>query len=154
VQRAMRALAATLKEALGASAGDRGKALEDILRARETLRQRLGTADYRYLEFQLWQEGVARYVEYATARAAAKVDAPSPEFQRLTDYEPYSRIADRWMVSLQRELEEMDLERQRRVAFYPVGAAIALVLDWNRPDWKERYSQQRFTLASQLRAER
>ena len=154
VQRAMRVLAATLKQALDAPVDERGKSLKDILAARDTLRRRLGAADYRYFEFQLWQEGVARYIEYATARAAAKLDAPSPEFRRLPDYEPYKMTAEHWMASLRRELAEMDLKQQRRVAFYPVGAAIALVLDWNGPGWRDTYSEQRFTLASQLRAGR
>ncbi|HEY9013605.1 MAG TPA: hypothetical protein VIM84_00905, partial [Gemmatimonadales bacterium] len=154
VQRAMRTLAAELKDALDAPVDDRAKSLEKILDARETLGRLLSAADYRYFEFQLWQEGVARYIEYASARAAARLDAPSAEFQRLADYEPYSKTAERWMASLRRELAEMDLKNMRRVAFYPLGAAIALVLDWNRPDWKETYSQQRFTLASLLRENR
>jgi hypothetical protein len=76
------------------------------------VRTRLAPSDYRYLEFQLWQEGVARSIEYAAARAAA-----------------------------------------RRIAFYLLGAAIALLLDNTRSGWKRTYTEQPFTLAARLSAD-
>jgi hypothetical protein len=47
---------------------------------------------------------------------------------------------------LRRELEQLDLAERRRVAFYPLGAAWALLLDQTRPDWKRIYARQPFTL--------
>ena len=113
---------------------------------RDSLRTILSAADYRYLEFQLWQEGTARFTEYAAARAAAESGEPSAEFQTLPDYQPYRQAADAGLRSLRRELENLDLARQRRVAFYPVGAALALLLDESRPDWKRAYIRHPFRL--------
>jgi hypothetical protein len=151
VQRAVRALATALGHALDAVPADRSNALKAVVRARDTLRGRLAPADYRYFEFQLWQEGVARYIEYASARAAAAEPAkPSPAFESLADYEPYSRAAAEARGGLRRELEQLALGRQRRIAFYPIGAAVALLLEETRPDWKQAYGRRPFALAALL----
>lgn len=153
VQRAMRSLAAALARALEARPNDRRVALRDAVAARDTLRSRLTDADYRYLEFQLWQEGTARFIEYAAARAAAGAGEPPAAFRMLPDYEPYGSAAERAHEMLRRELEHLDLGRQRRVAFYPVGAAVAMVLDRARPEWKRVYGRRPFALAALLTAD-
>ena len=150
VQRAMRSLASALGRALEARPKDQADALTNAVAARDTLRSRLTDADYRYLEFQLWQEGAARFIEYAAARAAGGAGEPSAEFRSLPDYEPYGKAAERAREMLRRELEQLDLARQRRVAFYPVGAAVAMVLDRSRPDWKQTYARRPFALAALL----
>lgn len=40
----------------------------------------------------------------------------------------------------------MSLGRGRRVSFYPLGAALALLLDRVRPDWKAGYFERPFEL--------
>jgi hypothetical protein len=150
VQRAMRSLATALVQALEARPGARARALRDVVLARDSLRSRLTAADYRYFEFQLWQEGVARFIEYSAAQAAAEAGEPSPDFRSLPDYEPYSRAAEGTPHSLRRELEQLDLARQRRVAFYPVGAAMAMLLERTRSDWKRAYARRPFALAALL----
>jgi hypothetical protein len=122
--------------------------------ARETLRGSLTAADYRYFEFQLWQEGVARFIEYAAARAAAESGEPSAAFRSLADYEPYGAAAAGARRSMRRELEQLALGRQRRVAFYPLGAAMALLLEETRSDWKRAYADRPFALAALLSATR
>jgi hypothetical protein len=149
-ERGIKRLAGALGRALAAEPSQRIKALDDVIAARELLRHSLKAADYRYLEFQLWQEGVARFIEYAAARAAAGSSQPSTEFRRLADYQPYSRLADSARQSLPRVLELLDLRNQRRVAFYPLGAAIALLLEETRPDWKQAYAARPFQLATLL----
>jgi hypothetical protein len=124
VQQAVRGLATALGHALDAPPGARSSALKVVLSARENLRRRLTAADYRYFEFQLWQEGVARFIEYAAARAAsAHSGTPSAAFEGLADYQPYSAAAAEARGGLRRELEQLALGRQRRIAFYPLGAA-------------------------------
>jgi hypothetical protein len=147
-------LATALGQALDARPSDKANTLMAAVGARDALRGSLTAADYRYLEFQLWQEGVARFIEYAAARAAAESGEPSAAFQSLPDYQPYSRAADAARRSLRRELEQLELGRQRRVAFYPLGAAMALLLEETRPDWKRSYADQPFALASLLSATR
>jgi hypothetical protein len=155
IQRAVRGLAVALGQALDAPPGARSSALKRVVRARETLRGRLTAADYRYFEFQLWQEGVARFIEYAAARAAsADSGKPSAAFERLADYAPSSAAAAEARRGLRLELEQLALGRQRRIAFYPLGAAMALVLEETRPDWKAAYTRRPFALAALLSAPR
>ena len=141
VQAAMKELGAALARALGPDAGAGG--VGDVLARRDGLRAGLSAEDERYLEFQLWQEGVARYIEYATARAAGEADLRAAGAS-------YRQVADSALGALQRELERLDLGRQRRVALYPVGAAVALLLDRSRPDWKDAYARRPFRLSDLL----
>jgi hypothetical protein len=150
IQRAMRSLARALARALEARPEMRQGALQGVSEHRDILRNLLTADDYRYFEFQLWQEGVARFTEYAVARAAAASREPSADYRSLADYEPYSQAAEDALGSLRLELEQLDLGRQRRVAFYPIGAALALLLDESRADWKRAYTRQRFTLPDLL----
>jgi hypothetical protein len=154
VQQAVRRLATALGQALDATPIAKAQALRAVVGARETLRSCLSAADYRYFEFQLWQEGVARFIEYAAARAGAESGQPSAAFRSLADYEPYSGAAAGARRSVRRELEQLALSRQRRVAFYPLGAAMALLLEETRPDWKRSYADRPFALAALLSATR
>jgi hypothetical protein len=154
VQRAVRRLAASLGQALDAPPSAKAKALAATVGARETLRGCLTAADYRYFEFQLWQEGVARFLEYAAARAAAESGEPSAAFRSLSDYEPYGGAAARARRGVLKELEQLALGRQRRVAFYSLGAAMALILEETRSDWKRAYADRPFALAALLSATR
>jgi hypothetical protein len=114
--------------------------------ARAALEAALSADDYRYLSFQLWQEGVARYVEYRAAAIAAREYTPSPGFRALPDYADYGATAERLRRNLVRELMNADLAKDRRTDFYPVGAATALLLDAAAPQWKARYFTPMFTL--------
>lgn len=154
VQRAMRSLAGTLARALESRPEMRGRALEAVRDNRDALRNLLTASDYRYFEFQLWQEGVARFIEYAVARAAAKAWEPTADFRSLPDYEPYGEAAEGALSDLRLELEQLDLARKRRVAFYPIGAALALLLDETRLDWKQAYTRKPFTLTNLLSGSR
>jgi hypothetical protein len=154
VQHDMRRLATALRQALDAPPVERLQAVRKVLGARESLRRGVNASDYRYFEFQLWQEGVARFIEYIAAEAAAASGAPSAQFRELSDYVPYDTLAHRARRSLRRELEHLDLGRQRRVAFYSVGAAIALLLEETRPDWKHAYTERPFALAALLQEHR
>ncbi|HYC32055.1 MAG TPA: hypothetical protein VEB59_07165 [Gemmatimonadales bacterium] len=144
VQMAMRELGTALARALRAEPA--GPAVRDVIARRDVLRARLSAADERYLEFQLWQEGVARFIEYAVARAAA-------EAGMRFGGESYRLAADSGLGTLRRELEELDLGRQRRVALYPVGAAMALLLDETRPGWKGAYRERPLRLSDLLTQE-
>ncbi|MFL5447827.1 MAG: hypothetical protein ACJ8AP_10685 [Gemmatimonadales bacterium] len=146
VREAVRRLALTLRAAFDSESAS---GLEPVIRARDSLRGQLSAADYRYLEFQLWQEGVARYVEYRAANLASRGKPPG-NFAGLPDYQPYSAAAADRRRGLLQELEETDLQRNRRVSFYPIGAAIALILDRTRPAWKDSYSRRPFALAALL----
>lgn len=137
------ALEGALTAARGSDAAER---LDDYFTARARLRETLRDADYRYLSFQLWQEGVARYTEYAVAAAAARNYEPLPAFRALDDFVPYSAAVDTLRMALSREMASLELASWERVVFYPVGAAEALLLDAIRPGWRERYFAEKFYL--------
>jgi hypothetical protein len=137
VQRAVNAFAASLA---------RMEPLDSVARRRRALCRALSPDDDRYLEFQLWQEGVPRYLEIAVAEAAAQAGEPGEAFRRLPDYERYADLARRLRRRLEERLSELNLGEERRVAFYALGAGVAAVLDRSDGDWKQRYAEQLFTL--------
>lgn len=138
VVQAVRRLARTLAGALSMPrAGTRE--LRAVVNARDALRSQLSAADYRYFEFQLWQEGVARFVEYRAAELAS-------------GQKRFRAAAAHARRNLLRELEQLDLRHHRRVSFYPIGAAIALLLDQIEPRWKQAYGERPFSLSTLLAA--
>jgi hypothetical protein len=139
VQARFGALAAHLDSALSATAPDVRQSHWLAARvARAALRAALPPDDERYLAFQMWQEGVARYTELEAARFAARHFAPSPAFRALSDFIPFDAAAMRIEAGIDAGLRA-PLGRDRRVTFYPIGAATALLLDETNPGWKEGY---------------
>jgi hypothetical protein len=114
--------------------------------ARRRLRDALSPDDHRYLEFQIWQEGLARYTELQMARIAARRFSASPALRALPDFTEYASEAESIERRLLAELRDLPLAEAKRVAFYPVGAAMALLLDATVPDWRARYFQHPFAL--------
>jgi len=132
-----RQLAALLK---GSSPADRQrfwKTYADFLAT-------LTDPDRRYMSFQIWQEGIARYVELGVAEAAAEGYEPSLEFKTLPDVKPLSDIADKMRKAILKELANPDLQAHRRVSFYAFGAGLALLLDQDSEAWKSRYLTEKF----------
>jgi hypothetical protein len=120
--------------------------LDGYRNARGRLARTLNPADYRYLSFQIWQEGVARYVEIRAAEAAAHRHTPSAKFAALEDFVPYADAAASLRRQMDEELVDLDLAAQQRVAFYPLGAAEAFILDAAFPGWQGRYFTEPFRL--------
>ncbi|MGQ0702249.1 MAG: hypothetical protein ACT4PM_03850 [Gemmatimonadales bacterium] len=110
----------------------------------------LSEADRRYLSFQLWQEGVARYVELRATEAAARRYEPSAEFRALPDFQSLADVAAGLRAAILDELANPNLAARRRVSFYAFGAGLALLLDQDVPDWKNRYRREKFFLERYL----
>jgi hypothetical protein len=153
IQRTTGELAKALSGALDAAPASRQRALSGVVAAGQALARQLAAPDRRYLEFQLWQEGVARFIEYQAARLATDLGPPAAAFTKLPDYEPYDRLASRYRRALQRELERFDLRKNRRVSFYSLGAAYALLLERINPQWKQMYEATPFVMTELLEAE-
>ncbi len=113
----------------------------------------LEPADARYLSFQLWQEGVSRWIELRAAQLAAAYEAPTTAFERAHGADVWKREAAAAEERLHAGLEGLDLAGQRRVAFYSLGAGLAAVIDARNSgdDWRLDYAQQRFALLGLLR---
>ena len=105
----------------------------------------LSPDDRKYLSFQLWKEGIARYVQIKSAEAAAQYQ-PSAEYAALADYEPFASYAARARSDTLNELTHVDLAKQKRVFVYSFGACEGLLLDRVNPRWREGYLSHPFTL--------
>lgn len=130
------------RPAVGAALRRLGVALiagSGVSAARRALVPLLTPPEERYLEFQIWQEGVARYVELVAARAAASAPPPNPEFRALPDFESYARLAETLERNLTDGLRALAPARQGRLVFYPLGAGIAGYLDRRAPGWRRGY---------------
>jgi hypothetical protein len=113
--------------------------LRAYLRARQRAEESVPPRDWRYIEFQLWQEGVARWTEMAIAARAARTHADSLRI----DYAEQESLA---VDLLMQELTEFDLREQRRLVAYPIGAAEAMLLEEAAPGWRERYFTQPYQM--------
>jgi len=115
--------------------------------AREYMEQRkkffaqLSADDRKYLSFQLWQEGMARYTEVKAAEAAAQY-RPTAEFAALPDYESFARYATRARTNTLSELRQADLATWKRTVVYSFGAAEGFLLDRINPKWRDRYFER------------
>lgn len=135
VGRTMRDIAGNLKELIGAASSSLNPALIKAYWAeREAMRKTLSPADWRYLELQLWQEGVARWTELAIAGVA-------PGFETAARSRRAAILSD---------LEKFDLAKHRRTSFYSLGAAEALLLDSAGPQWRKAYWTEPFSLARSI----
>lgn len=105
----------------------------------------LAPEDRKYLSFQLWKEGIARYVQVKSAEAAAHYQ-PTPEFAALPDYEPFGHYAGRFREDTLRELSQADLAKWKRTAVYSFGACEGFLLDRVNPHWRDGYFKNVFTL--------
>lgn len=110
----------------------------------------LSERDRRYLSFQVWQEGIARYVELRVAEAARRGYEASLEFQALPDFQPFATVAGQMRAAILGELANSDLRKQQRVSFYAFGAGLAMLLDQDVPAWKGKYLNEKFFIEKYL----
>lgn len=68
----------------------------------------------------------------------------SLEFQNLPDVQAFSVVAGGMREATLTELANPDLQKQRRVAFYALGAGLALLLDQDSDTWKGKYLTEKF----------
>ena len=98
---------------------------EAYLAKRDAFRAAVSEKDWRYIELQLWQEGVSRWTEIQLGKSY-----------------PDEAVAKSAAALEQRTLEELrkpDLKRQGREIVYAYGAAEAMLLAACGPKWRERY---------------
>jgi hypothetical protein len=143
VEKAYAAAAQALRSALG------GAEAGVFLSARARFRETVSGDDLKYLDFQLWKEGVARYTQIRVARFASDPArySPSPDFAAQPGYVAYGALARELEETILDELANQTLPEDRRIVAYPFGAGEALLLDRMRPCWRDQYFANMFTLA-------
>ena len=93
--------------------------------ARRTLARAAGERNWRYAEFQLWQEGVARWTEIQLGKAY-----PDPEVSKSA-----AVLEERTLA----ELKKPAIAKQKREFVYAYGAAEAMLLEACGAKWRKRY---------------
>lgn len=146
VQQQFVAMSKSLAAALKSTRRERTKRLAEYLVAREKFRQLVTEDDYKYLAFQFWKEGIARYTEYRIAKLAANNYRPTEEFRALVDYRPFADIAETTYEGIFRQLLNQKLGESKREVVYSFGAAEGLLLDQVKPNWRRRYFVEKFDL--------
>jgi hypothetical protein len=121
-----------------------GQLSKQYLKDRKQFLSQLMPDDRKYFSFQLWQEGVARYVQIKSAEAAGDYQ-PSAAFAALPDYTPFSSYGLTVRSRTLDELKHIDITQSKREVFYSFGAAEGLLLDRLNPSWKEQYFQHLLT---------
>jgi hypothetical protein len=119
------------------------------VRAREEFMGSLAPDDRKYLEFQIGQEGIARYTQVRAAEQGASYQ-PSREFTTLPDYIPLSDLAAHARDQTLDELRHVELATAKRTAVYSFGAAEGMLLDRLHPDWQIHYFDHMFDLGPLL----
>jgi hypothetical protein len=120
----------TAAGALGAAVDARGKPgfkakVAAYLAARRNLARTAGEKNWRYAEFELWKEGVARWTEVELGKRY-------PDAAVSASAEELDRKARAW-------LDKPDLARAGREFVYPYGAAEAKLLEACWPAWRREY---------------
>jgi hypothetical protein len=114
------------------------KVAAEYVTQRKQVFARLSPDDHKYLSFQLWQEGIARYTQIKAAEAASNY-LPSADYAALPDYESFAGYAARARIETLNELRGADIGKLKRGFIYPFGAAEGLLLDRLNPGWKRDY---------------
>lgn len=114
-------------------------AVERVVASLRQLKSSLKPADYRYLTFQFWQEGTARYMEHVVIRRAMTGYTPTEAYLGLDDAQPYAAYLLDFDRQLRTGLKNIDVPNQRRIVMYPLGASLALLLEQVQPGWMAGY---------------
>ncbi len=146
VQQQFAAMSEQLAAAVRSTRRERTKRLADYLVAREKFRLLVTEDDYKYLAFQFWKEGIARYTEYRLVELAAKTYRPTREFRALPDYIPIADVAKSTYEGIFQQLLTQKLGESKREVVYSFGAAEGLLLDQVKPGWRRRYFSAKFDL--------
>lgn len=143
VQSRFDAFSLALKKGLNArGTAQFAEALREVKSTWRAFREGLSPKDYRYFQFQVWQEGVARYVELRLAEELAT--RPASGCLKRFDPNTLKALAPSMQARIDQNLEHPALAQSRRVVFYSVGAAIAQLLDETSPSWKTEFLRHPF----------
>lgn len=141
---------AALRDSLLAALAEQDRAVflaaaNKYVAGRKKFFAQLSNDDRKYLSFQLWKEGIARYTQVRAAELAAKYQ-PTAEYRALPDFESFSAYASSARNEILNELRKVALATDQRVVVYSWGAAEGFLLDRLNPQWKEAYFKNLFTL--------
>jgi hypothetical protein len=121
------------------------KVFDKFYNERKKLMTLLKPADYRYISFQLWQEGIARYTEYKFLQLLDDY-RPTVEVSQLPDFIPFRKFKEEFLHLHLSSVTALTLDKEKRVCFYDIGLAEGILLDKLNPQWRSQYFTQKFFL--------
>lgn len=113
--------------------------------ARKKFKAKLSEDDYKYISFQWYQEGIARYTEYAFLERLEDYEV-SESVSQLPDFVPFNEYKQSFYEKHLANVINLKLEDVGRITVYDVGFAEALILREINPDWNKKYLLERFDL--------
>ena len=116
-----------------------------FMKKRKAFKRALPENDYKYLSFQWYQEGVARFTEYAFLEILKDYKSIK-EIELLTDFIPYTQYKDEFYTHHLKNVNTLKLSDHQRLAVYDVGFAESLILGKQNPGWKKDYLNTKFDL--------
>ena len=146
VQAQFASMSKLLSEAIRAGEDARVPKVRAYLDARRQFQAMLAADDYKYLSFQFWKEGIARYSEIRLGRLAAAKFRASKSFRALPDYKSFADVAQSTYERTMKQLENQKLGESKREVAYSYGASEAMLLDLVRPGWQQKYFVEKFDL--------
>jgi hypothetical protein len=123
------------------------KLAQQYIQQRKRFFAQLSSDDRKYFNFQLWQEGIARYTQIKSAEAAAQYQ-PTAEYTALADFESFTAYAAKARSETLNELKRLNLSEEKRTVVYSFGAAEGLLLDRLNPRWKDGYFKHLLSMDS------
>lgn len=121
------------------------KALDNFMKKREIFKSSLTVDDYKYISFQWYQEGIARYTEFEFLELLADYE-PTADLKKISDFIPFNEYRDTFYNEHLENVRTLKIEEVGRVAFYDVGFAEALILREVNPGWRRKYLELKFDL--------
>lgn len=117
--------------------------LKEYRQRRKKLKETLSEKDYSYFSFQVWQEGIARYNEWAFLQEM-KNYLPSQDCQQLEDFVPFPKVTEDLYARELARLIRLKLDTGQRTSFYSIGFGEGILLDKLNKEWKKKYLKDKF----------
>ncbi|WP_436515407.1 hypothetical protein [Ekhidna sp. To15] len=121
------------------------EAKKKFFKTRKAFKAVLSEDDYKYLSFQWYQEGIARYTEYAFLEMLKEFEV-AQEIEQLEDFVSFEEYKKSFFEKHMKSVLNLKLEEVGRVTVYDVGFAEALILREFNPGWEDKYLDIKFDL--------
>lgn len=101
------------------------------------LNETVGSDNYNYFRFQVWQEGVAQYIEYRALKNLKNYEFSKP-FKNLNTYESPKKLFE-WKKKAFKMGLERELKTAKRNLIYNIGLYEILAKEYFKKDWENDY---------------
>lgn len=118
--------------------------LQIYLTMKNHLKTIVSENDYKYFLFQLWQEGIARYTENQFLIILRKHYDTKSTLSGISSNKDFSSAHAHLLKRTFAALQDPEIDKYQRLAFYAFGAGEAMILDKIQPNWKTHYFKQLF----------